>query len=261
MKKLFIFLFILAAAAVGAVISLSLVLDKAIINGAETFGPKLTGGSVSIEKVNLNILSGSGEISGITIGNPKGFATDAAIRLKTVRVAIEPKSLLGNCIRIKNILVDGPEITYETSLKGNNINTIMANIQAATNGNGRTRNTEPAGSEQPGKQLLIDDLLIQNGTIRMSATMLKGKALNLGLPEIHLQDIGKKSDGASIDEVTKQVFAALNKGVGAAVSKSAQLLGKTAEGLQESGKKALDSASEGVKSIFKGLGNTISGDN
>ena len=260
MKKLFIFLSILAVAAIGAVISLSLVLDKAIINGAETFGPKLTGGSVSIEKVNLNILSGSGEISGITIGNPQGFATDAAIKLKKVRIAIEPKSLLGNRIRIKDILIDGPEITYETSLKGNNINKIMANIQAATGDNDSTRNAEPGSEEgKPGKQLLIDDLLIQNGTIRMSTTMLKGKTLDLTLPDIHLKDIGKESDGASIDEVTKQIFTELNKGVGTAVSKSGQLLGKTTEDLQKSGKEALDSASEGVKGIFKGLGNAITG--
>lgn len=221
MKKLIIFLLIITVAAVGAVISASLFLDKAIISGAETFGPKLTGGSVTIDKVNLNILSGDGELGGVTIGNPKGFATDAAIRLKTVRIAVDPKSLLSNRIRIKNILIDGPEITYETSLKGTNINKIMANIQTATGG-GSHKNAEPANQGQGGKQLLIDDLLIKNGTIRMSATMLKGKALDLALPAIHLQDIGKKSNGASYQEIAKEVFGELNKGIATAVGKSTQ---------------------------------------
>ncbi|MDH3393064.1 MAG: AsmA family protein [Desulfobulbaceae bacterium] len=261
MKKLLIFLVILVAAGVGAVISASLFLDKAIINGAETFGPKLTGGPVTIQKVNLNILSGSGEIGGVTIGNPKGFATDAAIKLKTVQIAIEPKSLLSNRIRIKNILIDGPEITYETSLKGTNINKIMTNIQTATGGNARANDTEASKQDQPGKQLLIDDLQIRNGKIRMSATMLKGKALDLTLPDIHLRDIGKKSNGASMEEVAKQVFTELNKGVATAVGKSTELLGETAKDLQETGKKALGSATEGVKNIFKGLGNAITGGN
>ena len=261
MKKLLIFLLIIAAAGVGAIVSLSIFLDKAIINGVETFGPKLTGGSVTIDKVDLNILSGSGKISGITIGNPHGFATDAAIRLKSVQIAIEPKSLLGDRIRIKNILIDGPEITYETSLKGNNINQIMTNIQTATGDNSKKKSTATQTEAKPGKQLLIDDLRISNGKIRMSVTILKGKALNLPLPEIHLQDIGKKSDGASIDEVSKQVFAAVNKGVGTAVSSSGQALEKTAESLKKTGQEALGTASEGVKNIFKGLGNALPGGN
>lgn len=244
MKKIMTFSILSAVVFVGILIALSLFLDTAIKNGAETFGPKLTGGPVTFEKVSLNILSGSGEITGITIGNPKGFTTDAAIKLKSIQFAIEPKSLLGNRIRINKILIDGPQITHETSLKGSNINRIMANIQAAT-GSKNSNKADTPSKEQSAKKLLIDDLLIKNGQIRMSATIMKGNALDLAMPEIHLQDIGKKSGGASIAEVTMQIFSAINKGVSSEVSNSGKILGNT----------------EGVKSFLKGLGNAITGGN
>ncbi len=244
MKKLFITLFILVAVGVGTIISLTFFLDKAIINGAETFGPELTGGKVLIEKVDLNILSGSGKISGITIGNPKGFATDAAIKLKSIQVAIDLKSLLGNKIRVKQVLIDGPEITYETSLKGNNLNTILANIQTATSST-EQNSTKPTGKEQPGKQMQIDDLLIKNGTISLSATILKGKALAVDLPQIHLQDIGKDGDDASIAEVTKKVFTKLHQATISAVSKSGLLDTKT----------TIKTIKEKVKGFFNSFGN------
>ena len=256
MKKLITFAAIIVALFVGLIIALSLSLNTVIKNGVETFGPQLTGTTVTLNKVSLNILSGSGEIAGVTIGNPPGFATDAAIRLDSVRIAIDPKSLLGDRIRIKTIRIDGPEITYETSMQGSNINKIMTNIQAATG----KKNSEPNDTKSSGKQLRIDDLLIKNGTVRMSATILKGKSLDLPLPEIHLTDIGKEEKGASVGEVTRQVFGAVNKGVGKAVAKSGEILGKSAEAIKKTGQEAVESASEGVKSLFKGLGNAVSGE-
>ena len=255
MKKLLTFFAILTILVIGIIVALSLNLDRAIKKGAETFGPKLTGGAVTIDKVSLSILSGSGKISGVTIGNPPGFTTDAAIRLKTVRIAIVPKSLLGDRIRVKNVLVENPEITYEASLKGSNINRIMTNIQNATGKN----NDAAAASKKPGKQVLIDDLLITGGTVRMSATILKGKTVDLPLPEIHLTNIGQEKKGASIDEATRQVFGAVQRGVGKAVAESGEFVGKAAESLKNTGKEAAAATSEGVKSVFKGIGDALSG--
>lgn len=255
MKKLLTFFAVLSILVIGIIIVLSLNLDKAIKKGAERFGPELTGGAVTIDKVSLNILSGRGEISGVTIGNPPGYTTDAAIRLKTVRIAFVPKSLLDDRVRVKSILIENPEITYEASMKGSNINRIMANIQAAT---GTNKDASPE-SKTPGKQVLIDDLLITDGTIRMSATILKGKTLDLPLPEIHLTNIGQEKKGASIGEATRQVFGAVQRGVGTAVSQSGEFIGKTAESLKKTGKEAVTATTEGVKSVFQGIGDALSG--
>ena len=245
MRKILALFIFIAITLGGIILGTPLFLDKAIKDGVEKFGPKLTGSPITLGKVSLNILTGSGEITGITIGNPKGFKSDHAISLKKIRFAVEPKSLLSDKIQIREILVDSPAIAYETSLKGTNINRIMTNIQAATNT--KNKKSDPESEKKEGKKFIIDDFLITNGQIRMSATILNDEALILVLPEVHLQDLGKESGGASEGDISRQIFEELNKGVGLAVSKS--------------GKGTLDNAAGGVKSFIKGLGNAITGGN
>ena len=60
-KKIFLFLVILAVAAVAGIYFFgSSVLNKSIKAGVETFGPEVTQTSVTLDAVNLSILSGKG---------------------------------------------------------------------------------------------------------------------------------------------------------------------------------------------------------
>jgi len=245
-KKILIPLIAVATVLILATGSLSLLLNKTVKKGVETMAPKLTGTAVRIDGVSISPFSGKGEITGLMIGNPQGFHTDAAIRLNTLRIAMVPKSLLSGRLDIKQIVIDGPEITYEKALNGNNINRIMQNIQSTSGGK------KSAAQENSGPQLLIEDLLIRNGTIRLSTTLMQGQTLSVPLPEIHLRDIGKKSNGTSVEEVATRVFGAVNREVATAVAGSGRVLKDTAATLGEKAK-------EGVSGFVKGLGNALQG--
>src|SRR5207247_1474064 len=88
---------------------------------------------------------------------------------------------------------------------------------------------------------------------KLADTKLKGQALTIPLPDIHLRDIGKESGGVTVQKAAAEVFAALNKSVVQAVASSGKLLekgigaaGEAAKGLgSEAGKTV-----EGIKGLF-----------
>src|SRR6266853_1661874 len=96
---------------------LAFFLDSAIKRAVETIGPDLTKVQVKVDAVNLILLSGSGKISGLMIGNPEGYKSPSAIRAGEVSVAIQPASLLGDKIIVESINVQAPEGTFETDLR------------------------------------------------------------------------------------------------------------------------------------------------
>ena len=57
------------------VVGVHFFLDGAIKRGVETIGPKLTKTQVTLNNVSLSLLSGSGKMKGLVVGNPEGFKT------------------------------------------------------------------------------------------------------------------------------------------------------------------------------------------
>jgi len=81
MKKIIVRLVIaLLVLLVLAGVAVHLFLDGAIKRGVETFGPELTKVQVKLEYVNLSLLTGSGKIRGLLVGNPEGYKTPSPFR-------------------------------------------------------------------------------------------------------------------------------------------------------------------------------------
>jgi uncharacterized protein involved in outer membrane biogenesis len=223
MKKIIVRLLIaLVVVVILAVVAVGLFLDGAIKKGVETFGPRLTKVDIKLQSVSLSLLSGSGTVKGLVVGNPEGYRTPSAISVGTATLALVPRSLLSDKIVIKSINVQGPEITYETDLKHNNLSKILANVQEATGGGGQ----EPAKPTQPGqpkeakpaKKLEVDEFVISGARIHVSVTTLQGQAATIVLPDIHLPALGTGPDGITPAELTKLVLEAIEKAANQAAS-------------------------------------------
>src|SRR5262245_21352420 len=139
-------------------------LDSAIKKGVETFGPQITKVSVKLDSVSLSLLSGSGKIQGLVVGNPEGFKTPSAISVGTASLALQPRSLLSDKIVVKSIILKAPEITFETDLKNVNLKKILANVEEAAGGAKETKEKEA----KPGKKLEVDEFKITGGKVRVS---------------------------------------------------------------------------------------------
>src|SRR5581483_5470374 len=125
MKKILVRLFIaLVILIILGVVALSFFLDGAVKRGVETVGPMLTKVEVKLDSVNLSLLSGSGKLKGLFVGNPSGYKTPSAIQVGTASLALQPSSVLSSKIIVHSINLQAPEITFETDLKANNLSKI-----------------------------------------------------------------------------------------------------------------------------------------
>ncbi|MBN2332280.1 MAG: hypothetical protein JXO49_01145 [Deltaproteobacteria bacterium] len=223
--------------------SLDTIIEKAI----EKYGSEITQTTVSLDGVEISPTSGQGALLALNIGNPRGFATDSAFRLGKIKIHLDVGTITKDPIVIKEILVDKPEVTYELAASGSNIDTIKRNVQTYAGAQKTTAKQTDGGKKGPG--LIIENLIINNGAVNVSAAALKGKKMSAQLPDIHLRDIGKSKGGASPAEVAEQIMASLTKGIGSAVGtlNLDQLLGS----VDEIKKEAVDLIQKEVDSSVK----------
>jgi hypothetical protein len=153
---------------------------------------------------------------------------------------------------IRSINVQGPEITFETDLKGNNLSKIVANLQEATGGNNSAPPAKGSPEAKASKKLQVDDFLISGGKIHVSVTALGGKSATVPLPEIHLTDLGKGADGITAADLTKKVLQEIEKGAVQAASGAVTDLSKQATGIAKSAESnAVEQVTKGIGGLFK----------
>jgi uncharacterized protein involved in outer membrane biogenesis len=238
-------------------VALGLFLDSAVKRAVETIGPRLAKVEIKLDAVSLSLFSGGGKVKGMVVGNPEGYKTPSAMSVGLASLTLSPGSLLSDKIVIKSINVQAPEITFETDLKHNNLSQILSNLEAATGGGGDK--PAPAPKEQapkdkpskPAKKLEVDDFLISDGKIHISATLLGGQSLTVPLPTIHLTDLGKDADGITAAELMKRVITEIEKAAAEAAKGAASGIGKAAGDLTKGAEKTA------TEKITKGLGDLL----
>jgi uncharacterized protein involved in outer membrane biogenesis len=237
MKKIFLSLvIILAVLIVAGGIALGFFLGPIVKTGMETVGPKITQVSIKVEAVNLSLLTGSAEIKNLVVGNPEGYKAPEAIRIGSAAVGVNPLSVLSDKIIIRSVRVEAPEITFEGSpFSGNNLNTILKNVNAATKSSGPAATN--TATQKPAKKLQVDDVLITGAKVNFNGVVLP-------LPDIHLANLGKGPDGITPADLTRRVLDALTVASVKAVANAATDVGK------DVGK----SLNTGVSNVSKSLG-------
>jgi len=205
-----------------AVVFLWSSLDSIVKAAIETYGSEATQTKVTVNDVSISPTSGSGALKGLVVGNPQGFKTPQAFRLGEISLKIDTGSITGDTVLIKEIVIAAPEITYELAGTNDNIRTIRDNADryAKSMGGGGAGGTAAKPAEkkdEPGKKLIIENLYVRSGKVNVAATMLGGKSVGTGLPDIHLKDIGKSKGGATPAEVIDQVLGAITQNVQTAV--------------------------------------------
>lgn len=250
MKKLVIrILLVLVVLLILAVVAAGLLLDSAVKKGVETVGPMLTKVEVKRDGVSLSILSGSGTVKGLVVGNPEGYKTPNAIKVGTASLSIAPGSVLSEKIVIKSVRVEAAEITYEGGLLGgDNLHKILDNVTAAAGGGSST--TDASG--KPAKKLQVDDFLITGAKINVSLKGTGGFAAPIPLPDIHFTNLGQGPDGITPAELIKKVLTEVSADVAKAAVKAVGDVGKGA--VDAAGKAATEAAGKattGVTDLFK----------
>lgn len=234
-------------------------LDSAVKRGVETVGPKLTKTDVQLGGVHISLLSGSGKLKGLLIGNPEGYKTLHAISVGNASLELKPGTLLADKLVITSINVESPEITFEGTLHGlaikDNLQQILDNVNDSTSGTKGTNvsvsGATPKEEKKANKKLEVDDFQITGAKLDASISGMEGKTMTLPLPTIQLTNLGTGPDGITVAELTKKVIAAIKDAAEKEVASNAGNLTKGAENLT----KGLGTNATGsVNNVTKGLG-------
>ena len=238
MNKIIKLISILVFLSIIVIAALYFSLNKIVEKGITTFGSQVTLTEVSLEASNISLFSGEGELKGLVIGNPKGFSSNNAISLDRIKVSVDVKSIFTDNILIKQILIDGPKISYELAGKKSNIQAILNNINSPAKKEEKVKKTESKkkGSQ---KKVIIDLVKITNGKIDLAMTVLGGKGASLEFSDLTMRDLGRKEGGLTPEEAVLVIFSSINKGVSGAVSVSSGDLKAKAKNMIE-----------GVKGLF-----------
>ena len=250
-KKIFLFLVILAVAAVAAIYFFgSSVLNKSIKTGVEKYGPEVTQTPVRLDDVSLSILSGNGILSGLYVGNPDGYKSEHIFALGQIEVDIDTSSVFSDKIIINKIIIQKPEISYEKTLMSSNIKALMANIDAFT---GSADENAPAATEaapaeaSSSTQVVIKQLVIEDGTIFVG---LMGAGTTVPLPRIEMTNIGEDDNKKSMAEVIDLILTEVLKSIGPAIAGAGDFIGEGGKGVLEQGEGALGKATDSIKGLF-----------
>jgi len=235
--------FVLVVLGLGTVLFLGRIIKK----GVETAGPKVAKVEIKLNRATVSLLSGRGALKGLVVGNPTGFKTPYAIKVGRASVALRPSSIFADKIVVQSVDVQSPEITFEGSLKGNNLGKIKENIQQFTAAE-KSAPAEP--KKEAGKKMQIDDLAVTGGKIHLSMTVLGGKSLSVPLPDIHLTGLGKDTGGITAGEMVEKLFGSIFDNTLKAVTDALGKVGKeAAEAAKDVGKAAARQAEKATKRI------------
>ncbi|MHC4886507.1 MAG: hypothetical protein ACYTGH_15635 [Planctomycetota bacterium] len=260
MKKVLVVLVVLVVLAVAALVVIGGSIGTAIEAGVETVAPKATGSTVTLNNVDVSLLGGAASLNGFVVGNPEGFKTSSAFELGDVKVKLDLGSLSSDTIVIKQILIDGAQVTWEGSLKGSNIGRIQKNVETfvSTLTSGESAPEEESEEEAGETKVVIEEFVFSNAKVRLSVTLAQGKAMTIPIKDIRLTDIGKEEEPKTMGETINEIMPEVFKGIREAVVNKQELL-KDPAGMLKEGGATLQDAGTKLKDVGSKVGGKIKG--
>ena len=236
MKVVVRLLVLIGVVGIVAVVLVGLSLNALVKSGIETMGPQVLGVPVTLEDVDIALLSGKNMRAGLTqlvINNPEGYETASAVSLPDIRVHVDRNSLLTDTVIVEEMLIVAPAMTFEWSLRGSNLGTIQENLKRNTRsgGNGREKGEK---HEEPEKTIHIKKVIVKDAIINVSFTGGQSEVVQLPLPDLELRDIGNPSGGTTFSQASAVIFDEIYGAIIKAVMKSGILLPQGVEQLGKS---------------------------
>ena len=221
-----------------------------------TVGPKVTKTDVRVADVSVSIFGGQATIKEFFLGNPKGFQTDQAMRVGSISVDVDEKSITQNPIVINAIEIIAPEITYEKLTGTDNFQALLKNIQGRAKAE-KNAQTKSSGGDDGGRKIVINNVIVKDGKVNLAmTTALGGKQVTAPLPDIHLKDIGREKNGATPAEAFEKIFSSLYSSISA--DSVTQIFNdglKQLGGLKDLGAAGLETGSDGLKKAIDSSAN------
>ena len=235
-------LLVLALVALGSVWwQLDTLAERVIERGAS----ERLGVATEIRSLLLRPISGILSLRGLSIANPPGYAGSFLV-VDRARADLDVTTLRHEVIEVRDISLDGVEVTLEQAHGGSNYDTIVTNLG---------KDEPAAGSDGP--SVRVRDLYVRH--IHAHVRLAPAPPVTLEIPEIHLTGLGGPG-GASSGEVTAEVVRAILTSVatevpGVPLALAGRLitglgLSGATQKLREAGERSLEAAKGALRELF-----------
>ena len=207
----------LVALGIVAVLIVAFMLGSIVKKSVNHIGPQITQTSVVLEDAKISPFSGKGTLGGLTIGNPPGWTTPRAFYLGEISIDMEPGSLMKDHIVINSIVIDKPEITFETRITSSNLQDLLKNIQKSSEGDGTS---QPSGSEDSTAPDSGQDVKLEVKSFRLENAKVivagAGTSVPVEIPALVMENLGTREGGLT----PQQLAAAVMKEITAQVAQA-----------------------------------------
>ena len=170
-------------------------LDSVVASTVERYGSALTGTNVDVDGVELALAGGRASFTGLTVGNPRGYETDYAVRVGSAAVEIDVGSLAGDVPVIEELVLDGALINAEQREAASNLTDIQKHATASSG--------EPTARE-PGR-IVVERFRVRNARVLVSSEYLDTPE-ELPLRDIVVDGIGSATGGATYSEAAEAML-------------------------------------------------------
>ena len=185
--------------------------------GVEQVGSRVLGVETQLDNASVSLLRGSICFSGLNVKNPEGFESPSFVKAKLIRAGADIGDLFKNEIHIREIILDGPEFTFEHTGTKSNVGVILDNLDAKEGPEVKPdeREEEHVEKEEEPRKLKIDLIRITNAKLHV---VLLGQELQLTLPKMELTNLADKDGNAIpprqvITQIVKSLVGNIDKTV------------------------------------------------
>lgn len=240
MKKTLLIGILLALVAV--YLGVDFFLGSIVKAGVNLYAPRMTQTKVELAGAHISPLTGSGTLSGLTVGNPPGWSSDKAFYLGSIHVKVRPFSVLGDHVVVDEVTIDQPEFVYETKIVSSNIGQLLGNIEKSS-GSGdaqaKAKNGQPVKFE-------VKRFRLTNGKVTIG---VGPTAITVPMPPVSLDDLGTSQGGITSDQLAAAVMRSVASSI---VTSTAQALGKAGGTMGAAAGSAVGGAANAIKGLFGG---------
>lgn len=188
-----------------AFIILNFSLDGIVKSAIQENGTELLQTEVGVDNVNVSIFDGSGVIYGFTVANPEGFSDEQAIRIDETSIKIDLSTIFSDTIVVENINIKNPELFFEQKGMGINLRKLNQNMDLAED------------VEEP--FLVINHLLIENGTVRVSSTIEREQTAEASIEAFELTNIGQAGSNTMKQSIREIMDPLIERAIQEAVTR------------------------------------------
>ncbi len=204
MRKAFLFSGLALTATIiliiGSVTYVLFNIDALIKDTIESTASKAFKVPVSVAEATISLKSGDGQIIGLRIENPPGFSAPDAMHLPLIEIKADTNRIADKAITLQKMVIDQPKIILEIKDGRANLIRLRDSTKAWLN---RSENDDEEAAT--GQRLIIDEVILQNGTMIFRADFLDGSETEIPLPDSRVRNIGNDADGALPAEIVAEI--------------------------------------------------------